>query len=575
MLLAVAGFEFRQQLRSHVFWVVFAISALMVFGSVSVDELRVGLTDAGWRNGGQAVARTYLVWSLFYMFTTAALVADAVLRDDLSGFGPIIRATPVSRTRYRLGRFLGALAAVLACFLSVPVALVAGVHAPWVDPASVGPTDWFGLLFGLLVLGLPNLVVSAGLGFGLATTTGSMMGAFLGAVTMLVAYGLGSAAPATGAAALLEPFGFAAYGRAVAAWTSAERDTAVPWLDGILLANRALWLMLASAAVAWVCLRLEPRPRADAWQENGSEPDASARRAGHGTPVLPRFGARTLLAQLAARTRLEVSQLVLTPAFGVLLLLGFINAAGALWRVGDPRAGPATTAALVIALAGAFQVVPIVVAGFFAGELMWNERERRVHDLVGATPLTGVALVLPKLLALAATLFMLACVAAATAAAIQLARHGAPVDLVGYVSWYVLPAWFDWLLFAVLALFLQVASAGKLAGWGWTVLYLIVALTLQKLGAVDPRYRYGLYPGWPLPGALSGAADVGLYRLYWGAAATLLGVAACCLERRGSPASTGSRLRGLLTALRGITGLIAAAAALTFVVLAAWLVASK
>ena len=40
MLKAIAAFELRQQLRSHVFAIVTAISALMVFGSITVERIR-------------------------------------------------------------------------------------------------------------------------------------------------------------------------------------------------------------------------------------------------------------------------------------------------------------------------------------------------------------------------------------------------------------------------------------------------------------------------------------------------------------------------------------------------------
>jgi hypothetical protein len=82
MLLRIAAFELRQQLRSHVFWIVFAISLLMVVGALSNEQLRVGI---GAERGGALVIRTHLIWSLFYMFTAAAFVADAVLRDDATG----------------------------------------------------------------------------------------------------------------------------------------------------------------------------------------------------------------------------------------------------------------------------------------------------------------------------------------------------------------------------------------------------------------------------------------------------------------------------------------------------------
>ncbi len=192
MVAAIARFELRQQLRSHVFWVVAAISLLMVFGSVSVDELRVGLSDGGMRNGARAVVETHLVWSLFFMFTTAAFVADAMLRDELTGFAPLIRATPTRRRDLVLGRFAGAFAAVLLCYLSVPLGLLVAGSGPWHDPATVGPIAWAAYPFALLAMAMPNLLLSAAVSFGLVTATRSMGGALLGAVALLVVYGLGS-----------------------------------------------------------------------------------------------------------------------------------------------------------------------------------------------------------------------------------------------------------------------------------------------------------------------------------------------------------------------------------------------
>jgi ABC-type Na+ efflux pump permease subunit len=37
----LAWLELRQQLRSHVFWIVFAVSLLMVLGAAAIDALRL------------------------------------------------------------------------------------------------------------------------------------------------------------------------------------------------------------------------------------------------------------------------------------------------------------------------------------------------------------------------------------------------------------------------------------------------------------------------------------------------------------------------------------------------------
>ena len=161
MLRAVAAFELRQQLRSQVFWVVFAISAAMVLGSVGVDALRVGVSAGVLRNGVEAIVQTHLVWTLFFMFTTAALVADAVLRDDITGFAPVMQALPLRRRDYVLGRFAGAFLTVLLCYLSVPLAMLAGASMPWIDPVTVGPVRPLGYAFALGTMAVPNLLLSS------------------------------------------------------------------------------------------------------------------------------------------------------------------------------------------------------------------------------------------------------------------------------------------------------------------------------------------------------------------------------------------------------------------------------
>lgn len=563
MLRAIAAFEFRQQIRSHVFWVVAVISLLMVFGSVTVDELRVGLHVDGTRNGAEAIVETHLLWSLFFMFTTAALVGDAVLRDTTTGFAPLVQATPVRRRDVVLGRFLGALAAVAVCFVTVPLGLLLGGAAPWLSPASVGPTPWTAYPFALFVMAGPNLLLGAAFCFGLATATRSMTGALLGAVALLIVYGLGSASGGGAVAALIEPFGFVAYREAVAGWSAASRDGQVPRVAGALLLNRALWIGAGLAMLALAQARFGSR----ASSHRSARPDeVEPAHPEHPLPaVRPTFGAATVWGQLVTRTRLEVGRVVVTPAFAVLMLLAAANAGAALWSASDPQRGTATSATLVTALIGAFQLVPIVIALFWAGELVWADREHGMQEIVAAAPLADAALILPKLFALALVFAALACATAGVAVTIQIVRGVGPVEPITYVRAYALPACFDWTLFAALAVFLQAVSPSKLAGWGWLVLYLIASLALEKLGFTNPLYRYGRYPGWPLSAGSSSVSAAAEFRGYWALAGIALTACAILLNGRGGDVALLFRLRRLPARLNSWTGYIGFGALLGFV----------
>lgn len=56
------------------------------------------------------------------MFVTTAFVANVIVRDDESGFGPMVRATRVAKFDYLFGRFAGATFAGALAFLVVPLA---------------------------------------------------------------------------------------------------------------------------------------------------------------------------------------------------------------------------------------------------------------------------------------------------------------------------------------------------------------------------------------------------------------------------------------------------------------------
>jgi hypothetical protein len=111
-------------------------------------------------------------------------------------------------------------------------------------------------------------------------------------------------------------------------------------------------------------------------------------------------------AQLWARTRLEMTQVFKSPAFIVLMVMGLFNALPALWSGGELFGTPTlpVTSSLIPILEGSFSFVPLLVAIYYAGELVWRERDRKMHEIVDATPLPNWAYVVPKTAAVALVL---------------------------------------------------------------------------------------------------------------------------------------------------------------------------
>lgn len=537
MLGAIVRFELAQQLRSPPFAVVSAISFLLGFGSVATERIRIGPDPGGLRNGWDAVVQVHGIWSLFFAFTAVAFLADAVLRDDQTRFAGVIRTTGVRVGDYVWGRFLGGFLATCLCFLTVPAGLIAGAAAPWLDPAVVGPFRAHAYAFGLFAVALPNLFLLSAAVFAVSVLTRSAVGGYLGAVALVAAYGL-----ATGAAGalppLLEPFGF------------------LSLREGGFAANRALWIGVGVALLLLARARFRfeaPAPRRVAptvAQTDGPPQVASTR------PLpAPVFDRRTAFAQLRARALFEARATFASAPFRVVAALGAFNALAALWTAAGAGGD---TEALIARLIDSFRLVPTALAIFYAGELVWAEREHRIEPIVAASPAPDAAFLLPKLLALWGVLLVLLLATAAVGIGVDLARGPSGADLGAWLLWYVLPRSFDWLAFATLAIALQVLSPSKLAGWGWAVLTLIVSLTLESLGLNDGLYRFGGRLDGSLADLLARDPSEGaLLRLYWTGLLLAFAALAYALYGRGEVASRG-RLRRAGPELRRTSGILIA-----------------
>ena len=127
MLLGITGFEIRYQLKNPVFWVAIAIFFLLGFGLTASENVSIGTPGAVHENSPYAIAVATAVLTLFYLFVVTAFVANAIVRDDTSGFAPIVRATRSPARQIVLGRFLGGLVIAWLGYLAVPLGMCARV----------------------------------------------------------------------------------------------------------------------------------------------------------------------------------------------------------------------------------------------------------------------------------------------------------------------------------------------------------------------------------------------------------------------------------------------------------------
>jgi aminopeptidase N len=411
------------------------------------------------------------------------------------------------------------------------------------------------------------LIISAGY-FALATATRSMMWTYVGAVTTLVLYivmrGLLRDPQFDRVAALADPFGLSALTITTKYWTAAERNTMLPPMSGLLLANRLLWsgVALVLFGVAYRSFRFEQRsagalaqaPEAPPPEGTSGRPAASASLT---APLpAPRSDAATRWAQLWRLARFDMAFVFRSRAFFVLLGIGVVNSIGALWftaRWYGSGSYPVTRQ-MVQALNGSFTVIPIIIAVFYSGELVWRDRERRMHEIIDATAAPDWAHLVPKIVAITLVLGASSLAAVATGVGVQLLKGYTHFELGGYLLWFVLPTFVNAVQLAALSVFVQVLVPQKFLGWGVMLAYIVATVALGAAGFEHHLYDYAGTSPVPLSD-MNGMGRFWIgqtwFQLYWSGFALILTVLAYALWRRGATVALRPRMTYLRTRLSG------------------------
>ncbi len=559
MFASIARFEWRYQVKSPVFWVGSLLFFLLAFGATTVDTIQIGSRGNVNVNSPFAIVQVLGILSVFAIFVLVAMVAGTVIRDDETGFAPILRSTRLRKGAYLGGRFTGSITAALLVLATVPLAIAVGAAMPWVDSEKVGPFVPGHYLYALFVIGLPTLLIMGAAFFALATATRSMMWSYVGAVALLVLFSVSRVAlrdiQHDTLSALTDPFGLSAINIATKYWTAAERNTLLPPLSGLVLTNRLIWLGVAAAlyAVAWKTFRFEQRAGSAA----AKPPEAAAPAPARSGPLpMPRHDSATARAQLFALARFDMAFVFRSPAFFVLLFIGLINAGFGTWFASEFYGIGAypVTRLMVQALQGSYTFMPMIIAIYYGGELVWRDRERRLHEIVDATAAPDWTHLLPKIVAIALVLTATSVVAVLTAMLVQLLKGYTHFELGAYALWFVLPTVIGALLLAVLSVFVQVLVPQKFIGWGVMLVYVVASIALSTAGFEHKLYNYADTTPVPLSD-MNGMARFWVgqmwLQIYWGAFAVMLAVAAYALWRRGTTTALRPRLAAMPGKLRG------------------------
>ncbi|HEV7485087.1 MAG TPA: M1 family aminopeptidase [Thermoanaerobaculia bacterium] len=500
----ILKFELRYHLRQPLFYILFIIFFFMTFGAVTSDAVQIGgaLGNVN-RNAPFVIMQLLLVMSTFGVLTTTAYVASAINRDFEYNTDSLFFSSPVKKSQYLFGRFTAAFIVSSLVYLGVVTAIMVGSFMPWLDKERLGAFALKPYVFSYFVLILPNLFLFAAIFFTVAALTRSLMATYTSVAAFYVAYIVSRVSlrdlDSEKIGILLDPFGFSPFVRTTRYWTVFEKNNNLLPLDGVFLGNRLLWIGVALVllGLTFVFFKMEVGSGSGRKKKKSAAKDEVLAPAGIAIPhVSQHFGGTASVRQYFTTIRVETGAILKSLPFIVIMLLAVLNTVGGAVFAGPifgTRFYPVTYEMLEV-IEGNFFFFAVIIAAFYAGEIVWRERMLKLNEVTDTMPSPTWAIWAGKLTALCITLYFTLFAAVLTTIAVQASKDYFHFELGLYFRGAFLILGMKLLLVTILMFLGQIITNNRYVGFLIALFYIVAQVVLDAL-----HYQHHLYQVFVLP----------------------------------------------------------------------------
>ena len=578
MLKNIALFEFRTRVSRLSTWVYFlvffAIAMLWIAAAGGLfKEANISFGSGKvFVNSPFALAQTVSLLGMFGVIVMAAVMGRAVQQDAEYRSHHFFFTSPISKLDYLGGRFIGAVAVLLVIFVSIGLGAWLATLLPGMDAERLGPNLWSSYVWPYAYVLLPNALLIGSIFFSIAALTKKMLPVYIGSVLCLIGYLISLQLlrdiDNKTIAAMIDPFGMTAISRLAEYWTVADRNTRMIPLEGVLLWNRLLWFGVAAVVAVlgfWRFSFARFAGERAAGKKRTLDDVADDVTLHHVMANAPATIAPAGLGMLPHLVWLNLRETVKNIYFGVLVFAGIlflVFASTTLGNIFGTNTWPVTYQ-MIDLLGGTFGLFMLIIIAFYAGELVWRERDNRLDQIIDATPVPTWLPLTAKLLALMLVPALLQLLLMLCGISIQASKGYFHFEIGLYLKSLLGLQLLEYWLICALAIAVHSGVNQKYLGHFVMIVYYIAVSFSGGLGFEHNLYKYGSIPsvtysdmngfGHFLPRFFA-------FQAYWSAAALLLSIVAYLLWTRGTVSGwrermvmARSRFRGGVVAVSGLS----------------------
>ena len=550
-------FEMGYQSRRLWTWAYFFAMLAVVYLIAIRGYVESSQEGGYWFNAPYGVALMTLIASIMGLLVAAAFAGEAGARDPETRMASLVYASPVRERSYVSGRFVAAFLMNALVLTMAQVALIVATLTVDTPPELIGPINIATYLTSYVLLALPNAFLATALLFALSILTRRSVASYLGAVILfftsiliylVVAQKLGM----WELAKIIDPMGLSVLREISLSTTAAQKNALSLWSSPAMLLNRAVWLSVAAVIIAFTHVRFRfEASRTRGWlRREAADVDVADGAVPISVPsVQTSKGTQARLSQLVAVATQSFREVAISPGGLVLVILTVITIVlgpRAMAHMGVPVIPTTEQMINWIGHPGEILwfIVPILTT-FYAGELVWRDRETRLSEIADAAPVPEWVQLAGKYIGLAGMLFayQLMLVIACMLIQAQMGYYNFEVGL--YMKTALGLSMVEHLLFAALAFALHVIINQKY------VSYLAILAIYAFMGGAGslgiPRiFVYASSPDWSysdMKGFGPSIAPWAWFKLYWTAWAVVLSIVATLMWVRGREPGFRARLR--------------------------------
>ena len=548
-------FEFRYQLRhisTYALFIVFmAISYLIILGNYVPDAIQLEF----YVNSPFVIASVTIVTVMFWLLIAPSIAGEAATRDIHTRMYSLIYTTPVTKVSYLGGKFLAALLMNGLIMLSIPIGIILATYTSGLEESLIGPFRLPAYLTSFLFISFPNIFLATAAQFMCSVITHRAVASYLAGFAIYIgSYVITFTVGNLDVVALLDPMSYNYFISTIQrAWTPLELNNRLITLEGLFLVNRLLWIGMGIGLLIITYSRFKFAYYGSSRKEKNKLKIAALQVplrniVGIGptvmAPVVLRsFGLKTKIVQvltIASSSLLDILKwkggfviLIVVVLFSLLVVnvnMDHLDVpiVADTWRVLLHLTAPIGSVKIP-------WVFMVILIAFYAGELIWRERETRLSDVYDTTPTSDCVLFSGKFLALSAFLIIFTLLLIIAGVSAQVLSGNNNINLPLYFKILIGIQLIDYLLFALLACFVHVVVNQKYIGHFVVLLVFAYIAFASVLGIENKLLIFGTDSGWSYT-AMQGFSDLKLwllYKLYWIGWTILLAVIARLLWVRG------------------------------------------